>query len=110
MNNKVRTIIFSISGLLLLAGAALYLSKWSIAPYLFAVGSAGIAICYLTLSVKNEDFRRRRLHRLNLFASFLMIGASAFMFKHKTEWIACLLIAAILQLYTAFVTPSNKNK
>lgn len=107
MNQKVRTILFNIAAVLVLAGAALYLTQWMLAPYLFAVGAAGIAVSYLTLPVRDLDFRRRRLHRFNVFAGLLMIVASGLMFSHRTEWVLCLTISAILQVYTAFVTPKE---
>lgn len=108
MNQQIRNIIFSLSGLLVLVGAVLYLTQWMYAPYLFAVGSSGIAVCYLTLSAKEMGLRQRRLHRSNVIAGLLMICASGFMFKDRTEWILCLTIAAILQVYTAFVSPKEK--
>ena len=80
MNQQIRSIIFGVAGLLVLAGAILFLTHWAVAPYLFAVGAAGIAVCYLTLPVKDLDFRRRRLHRFNVFAGLLMIVSSGFMF------------------------------
>ena len=85
MNQQIRSIIFGVAGLLVLAGA----------------------VCYLTLPVKDLDFRRRRLHRFNVFAGLLMIVSSGFMFNNRTEWILCLSVAAILQVYTAFVTPKE---
>ncbi|MDH6358668.1 hypothetical protein [Parabacteroides sp. PF5-9] len=109
MNQRTRTIIFNIAALLSLAGAALYLTHLAVAPYLFAVGSAGIAICYLTFPVKDLDFRRRRLHQFNVMAGLLMIFASGLMFSDRKEWILCLTISALLQVYTAFVTP-KENK
>ena len=81
MNQQIRSIIFGVAGLLVLAGAVLFLTHWAVAPYLFAVGAAGIAVCYLTLPVKDLDFRRRRLHRFNVFAGLLMIVSSGFMFR-----------------------------
>lgn len=56
MNQQIRSIIFGVAGLLVLAGAVLFLTHWAVAPYLFAVGAAGIAVCYLTLPVKDLDF------------------------------------------------------
>ena len=53
MNQQIRSIIFGAAGLLVLAGAVLFLTHWAVAPYLFAVGAAGIAVCYLTLPVKD---------------------------------------------------------
>ncbi len=109
MNTKVRTIIFSCSALLLLAGAVLHFSQTSVAPWIFAVGTAGVAVSYLTVSTKDMGFRTRRLHRYNTMASLLMIFASGLMFADRKEWVICLTIAALLQLYTAFVTPKEKE-
>lgn len=105
---KIRTILFVASACLVLAGAALYLTQWTVAPYLFAVGAAGIAVNYLTTPVGDLDFRSRRLHRFNVMAGFLMVVASGFQFNGRKEWVICLLIAAILQLYTAFVSPKKE--
>lgn len=105
---KIRTILFVVSACLVLAGAALYLTQWTVAPYLFAVGAAGIAVNYLTTPAGDLDFRGRRLHRFNVMAGFLMVVASGFQFNGRKEWVICLLIAAILQLYTAFVSPKKE--
>ncbi len=107
MNLRIRSIVIVVAGLLVLVGATLFLTRWAAAPYLFAAGAAGIAVCYLTFPVKDLDFRRRRLHRFNVIAGLLMIVSSGFMFNDRTEWILCLSIAAILQVYTAFVTPKE---
>ena len=103
MNEKARTIVFNISALLLLAGAGLYLALPVVAPYLFAIGAAGIAVSYLTMPTKDMDFRRRRLQRYNIFAGLLCIVASALMFSGRQEGVSCLTIPAFLHLYTAFV-------
>ena len=105
---KIRTILFVVSACLVLAGAALYLTQWTVAPYLFEVGAAGIAVNYLTTPVGDLYFRGRRLHRFNVMACFLMVVASGFQFNGRKEWVICLLIAAILQLYTAFVSPKKE--
>jgi len=103
MNLQLRNIVFAFSGILVLAGSALYLSKWMYAPYLFAVGAAGITVCYMTVPSETLNLRLRRLNRLNVFAGMAMIVASVFMFRQRMEWVACLLIAALVQIYTSFV-------
>ena len=105
---KIRTILFAVSACLVLAGTVLYLTQWKVAPYLFAVGAAGIAVNYLTTPVGELDFRSRRLHRFNVMAGFLMVVASGFQFNGRKEWVICLFIAAILQLYTAFASPKKE--
>ena len=91
-----------LSGLLVVAGSALYITHWIYAPWLFAVGAAGVRRDDL-------DLRRRRLTRWNVFAGLAMVVASVFMFRGRMEWVALLLIAALIQLYTSFV-PTDKGK
>ena len=99
-----------LSGLLVVAGAVLYITHWTYAPWLFAVGAAGVTVGYLTGVRRDDlDFRRRRLIRWNVFAGLAMIVASVFMFRGRMEWVALLLIAALIQLYTSFV-PTDKGK
>ena len=108
MNQKIRTILFNIAGFLILTGAVSQFFHWIAAPYLFAVGAAGYAVSYLTIPTKDMDFRNRRLHRFNVISGLLMIFASGLMFKGGNEWIICLTIAAVLQTYTAFISPKQK--
>lgn len=110
MNRKTRTFIFTIAALLVLAGAALYLTKWIVAPYLFAVGTAGIAVCYLTLPTAGMNVRTKRLHRMNVIAGLLGVAASALMLAGRKEWVLCLTISAILQVYTSFVIPKDPDE
>lgn len=108
MNSRVRTYLYMVSGILVLTGALFYITKWDYAPWIFAVGTAGVMVSYLTMPQKGLDFRQRRLQRLNMFAGLAMIAASVFMFKQRMEWVAFLLIAALIQLYTSFVTTDKK--
>ncbi|MDR2915348.1 MAG: hypothetical protein LBV74_11040 [Tannerella sp.] len=105
MNQQIRNYIFMFSGVLILAGAALFITDWIYAPYVFAVGAAGITVCFMTVPYKDLGFRRRRLHRINVMAGISMIASSVFMFREKMEWVVFLLIAALLILYTSFVSP-----
>jgi hypothetical protein len=105
MNQQIRNYIFMFSGALTLAGATLYMTHWIHAPYVFAVGAAGITVSFMTEPYKNAGFRRRRLHRINVMAGASMIAASVFMFRERMEWVIFLFIAALLLLYTSFINP-----
>jgi hypothetical protein len=105
MNSSIRTYIFLLSVVLTLAGATLYLTDRIHAPYLFAAGTAGITVCFMTLSGKNLGIRRRRLLRINVIAGISMIAASVLMFRGRMEWVVCLFIAALLLIYTSFINP-----
>lgn len=110
MSKSFRTILFSVSAISLLIGAVLYITSWLFAPYLFAFGAAGLTLIYATEPNKETDLRKRRLQRFNLIAGVLMIAASGLMFNDRNEWMLCLTIAAILQLYAAFVYPKDDKE
>ena len=107
MNSTIRTCLFLFSGLFVLAGAMLYLSRWEYAPYLFATGAAGVTVYYMTIPCKTSNYRIRRLQRINILAGIAMLIASVFMFKYQMAWVACLLISAMLQFYTSFAIKDN---
>ena len=47
---------------------------------------------------------------METLSALLLVAASYFMFKTRTEWILLLTIAAILQLYTAILIPQIIEK
>jgi TRAP-type uncharacterized transport system fused permease subunit len=93
------------SGALAFTGAVCYITHWTHAPYLFAVGVAGITICFMTMPYKDLGFRSRRLHRINVMACISMIVSSVFMFRRRMEWVVFLLISTLLLIYTSCVNP-----
>ncbi|MDR0757247.1 MAG: hypothetical protein LBF85_05300 [Tannerella sp.] len=107
MNKQTRTFLFVLSSAFVLTGAIAY-AGWPVyAPYLFAAGSAGITVCYITVPYE-PHFRLRRLNRMNVFAGILMVAASVFMFMLRNEWVVFLLIAALLQLYASVAVRKDK--
>ena len=110
MNNKTRNTIFLLSAICVLIAAALYITGWFAVPYIFALGAAVIAVCRLTFRYEGNNFRLKRLYRMETLSALLLVAASYFMFKTRTEWILLLTIAAILQLYTAILIPQIIEK
>ncbi len=108
MGKQIRTIIFCLSGLLILAGLTLYLTGWNVAPWLFAIGAAGITLYHLILPTEGLNVRQKRLQRFNVIGGIILLASSWFMFRHRTEWILGLTIAVIFMVYAAFV-PGDKK-
>jgi TRAP-type uncharacterized transport system fused permease subunit len=104
----MRNYFFILSGILLLAGAICYLSRWYYAPYIYAFGAAGVAVFFMTAQYQGLNFRERRLHRINVIASVMIIVSSFFMFRAHTGWVVFLLIAALMLLYTSSVKTEKK--
>lgn len=111
MSEKTRKIVFVIAGILTLAGAVLYISsiQWEYTPYVYAVGCAGIAVVYLTNSFQDKNTREKRLQVFLIVAGLLLVISSYLMFHNNQEWIICVLISAILQLYAAFTIPKSQS-
>ncbi len=106
MNEQTRTHLFNFSALFILGGVVIFALHWWIAPYLFAVGAVGMALCQMTRPVKELSIRQRRLQRFNVMASILMVAASTLMFNNRNEWIACMTVAAVFMTYSAFASDS----
>jgi|GEM_PF-825305 hypothetical protein len=110
MNNQLKSILFTISAVIVLSGSVLHFIKWSFAPIVFAIGALGLTVCYATEPQEGLSLRVRRLQRYNIYACLLMLGSAALMFKGGNEWVLCLSIAAFLQLYVSFIMPKAENK
>jgi TRAP-type uncharacterized transport system fused permease subunit len=105
----MRNYFFILSGFLLLVGAIAYLPHWYYAPYLYAIGAAGVTVSFMTAQYHGLNFRERRLHRINVIASVMIVISSFFMFRAHNGWVVFLLIAALLMLYTSFIKTEKKK-
>ena len=110
MSRRFLNILFYISAIAVLLASALYITQWEAAPYIFAVGAAGMAIARLSNRYQGNNIRLKRLYRMGTLSSLIIVAASYFMFKHQNEWFLLLFVAAILQLYTAILIPKIKEK
>ena len=104
-------ILFMCGMVLALVGAAIYITHWPYAPYMFIVGSVAAAISQIFSQPQVENITLKRLYRQQMFgALFLVLTGILMLYTHGNEWIVCLLIAAIIQLYTAFRIPQEEKK
>ncbi|MDR0836215.1 MAG: hypothetical protein LBN11_06540 [Tannerella sp.] len=106
----MKNYFFILSGILLLIGAITFLTRWYYAPYVYAFGAAGVAISFMTTQYQGLNFRERRLHRINVIATVMILVSSFFMFRSNTGWVVFLLIAALLMLYTSSINTAKKDE
>lgn len=109
MNDKIQNFIFIFSASAVVIAAAIYPLHWFYTPYLFAIGAAGVAVARLSRRYKGDNLRLKRLYRMETLSGLLLVIASYFMFKERNEWLLALTIAAILQLYAAFMIPKAEK-
>ena len=103
--------LYVVGAVMALTGAAVYITGWIYAPYIYTIGAGLFALAQISTVTKGQGKTLRRLRIQQIFGAIAMVLTGIFMFTtHGNEWIACLTIAAILELYTAFRIPQEEGK
>lgn len=108
---KLYNCIYILGGIMLVVGAALYITKWAWAPYIYIVGAFLFGAMQMLDRYTGTNWMLRRLRRQQILGAIVLVVAGVLMLvcKHN-EWILCLLVGCILQLYTAFRIPQEYEK
>ena len=90
--------LFAVGAIMALTGAAVYITGWNYAPYIYTIGAGFIALAQVNTPVKGKSKILKRLRIQQIYGALALILTGAFMFTtHGNEWIACLTIAAVLE-------------
>ena len=109
--SKTYQIIQGVGAVLLLVGAMLQITRWELSPIIYTIGAVMFAYVQVMSRYEGKNLIVRRLRRQQILASVLFVFTGVLMFVTKhNEWIVCLTIAAVLELYTAFRIPSELEK
>ena len=117
--SRTENLLFCIGALMMVAGAAAFLFDGRVASVVFAVGVLLFGCMQLRMVYEGRNFVIARLRRQQLFGSSMLVLAAVAMvaqtFFHYNvmrynEWVVCLLIGAVIQLYTAFRIPNELEK
>ena len=108
---KIQQAIYILGGILLVAGAALYITRWAWVPYMYITGSFMFAAMQMLDRYTGKNFILLRLRRQQILGAIALMLAGVLMFACKhNEWILCLLVGCIFELYTAFRIPQELEK
>lgn len=108
---KIQQTIYIIGGILLVVGAALYITQWAWAPYMYIIGSFLFGAMQMLDRYTGKSFILRRLRRQQLLGAVALMLTGVLMLSCKhNEWILCLLVGCIFELYTAFRIPQELEK
>ena len=103
--------LFAVGALMALVGAAVFITRWVYAPYIYTIGAGFVALAQINTPVRGKSKTLKRLRIQQIFGAIALVLTGAFMFFTRgNDWIACLTIAAILELYTAFRIPQEEAK
>jgi multisubunit Na+/H+ antiporter MnhG subunit len=105
------SVIQMVGAVLLLVGAVLQITRWEFSPVIYTVGAVMFAYVQVVSRYEGRNLIIRRLRRQQILGAVLLVFAGVLMFVTRhNEWVLCLTVAAILQLYTAFRIPSELEK
>ena len=94
-----------------LLGAVLQITHWEFSPYVYIIGAVLFAYSQVIDRYDGKNLIIRRLRRQQILGAVLLVLTGVLMLvTHNNEWILCLTIAAILELYTAFRIPNELKK
>ncbi len=95
--------VVKISYVLIVFAACAYLFLPLYAPYIMAVGAAGVAVSHLREVYDGRNLRLKRIYRQRRIIALVFLLASFMMFRPGMLWVVLLLIASLLELYTLWV-------
>lgn len=109
--SKYYSVIATVGAVALLLGAALQITQLAWAPYLYLIGAIMFAYVQVMSGYEGKNIIIRRLRRQQIIGATLLVVAGVMMILWKrNEWVVCLTIAAVLEMYTAFRIPQEEEK
>lgn len=109
--SKYYSAIATVGAVALLLGAALQITQLAWAPYLYLIGAIMFAYVRVMSGYEGKNIIIRRLRRQQIIGATLLVVAGVMMILWKrNEWVVCLTIAAVLEMYTAFRIPQEEEK
>ncbi len=109
--SKYYSAIATVGAVALLLGAALQITQLAWAPYLYLIGAIMFAYVQVMSGYEGKNIIIRRLRRQQIIGATLLVVAGVMMILWKrNEWVVCLTIAAVLEMYTAFRIPQKEEK
>ena len=103
--------LFAVGALMVVVGAGVYITGWPAAPYVYTVGATLVALAQINdrPRVQNPAIRRLRFQQI-LGALLLVLAGTLMLLTRHNEWIVCLTIATIFELYTSIRLPQEEEK
>ena len=109
--SKYNSAIATVGAVALLLGAALQITQLAWAPYLYLIGAIMFAYVQVMSGYEGKNIIIRRLRRQQIIGATLLVVAGVMMILWKrNEWVVCLTIAAVLEMYTVFRIPQEEEK
>ena len=106
----IKNSLLYVFGTLLILSALLYITGWTFIPYIYGIACVGTGVLFLLHPYKGDNFRLKRLNIQQAIAALMLPVSAWFMFQNRNEWVVCLLVSAVLQLYVLLVRDYEEKK
>ncbi|MDR0658858.1 MAG: hypothetical protein LBG18_08015 [Mediterranea sp.] len=109
--NKIISALYAVGGVMALLGAAVFITGWAPAPYIYTIGACLFALAQINSPYRGSNKNIKRLRRQQILGALFLVVAGALMFfRHNNEWVVALSIGSLIQLYTAFRIPQEEKR
>lgn len=103
MKQQLLTGFFQVGALMVLIGAATFITRWSVSPYLYLIGSVMVLVSQILSPEHSDNTVIRRLHVQQVLGAFFLFASAICMLVLKgNEWIILLAIACVFETYSIF--------
>ena len=65
--------LFAVGAVMLLAGAAVYITGWPLSPYIYTIGATMVALAQINSPSKCKSPTVKRLRRQQIFGALLLV-------------------------------------
>lgn len=111
-------VIQQIAALMMVAGAALFLWAPMASAVTYTIGAVVFCPLQMLQRYEGKNFVIRRLRRQQLLgliaflcgACCMIMQVGRFGFARRNEWVVCVTIGCVIELYTAFRIPAELKK
>ena len=80
--------LFAVGAVMALIGAAVFITGWVYAPYIYTIGAGFVALAQVNTPLRAKSKTLRRLRIQQIFGALALILTGAFMFTTRgNEWI-----------------------
>ena len=76
--------LFGVGAVMALTGAAVFITGWIYAPYIYTIGAGFIALAQVNTPVKGKSKTLKRLRVQQIFGALALILTGAFMYSNST--------------------------
>ena len=73
--------LFAVGALMALVGAAVFITGWIYAPYIYTIGAGFVALAQINTPVKGKSKTLKRLRIQQIFGAVALVLTGAFMFS-----------------------------